>query len=150
MIPDNWEDFLNSQVFIINLDRKPERLTKSIERAYNAGFKNVERFKAIDGINDDMELIWKSFNNPKFNEDDTQFIDKIHHSHHQAICLSHLSIYKKIIENNIDFSVIFEDDIVFHKDWSSLGSLYYKNTPKDFDMCYIGHHCGCGFNSIIA
>lgn len=146
MIPKNWNEFLNAHVFIINLDRKPERLQKSTNRIKNAGFTNINRFKAIDGIKDDMESIWKDLGSPEFNFEDQKFIDKKNHPHHQAICLSHILIYKEIIEKSIPWSVIFEDDIVFHKDWNILAPKFFEVMPKDYDMCFIGHHCGNSFD----
>lgn len=150
MVPNTWNEFLSGQTFVINLDRKPTRLQNSFQRVQNAGFKNIQRFKAVDGYNEDMKPIWESYGSPKFNKNDIAFVDYTNYPHHQGICLSHLGVYKYIIDNNIEWSVIFEDDIVFHKDWEFLAPKYFETMPKDYDMCYIGHHCGCGFNGHVA
>lgn len=145
----SWFEFLEKiPVFIINLERKPERLKKCIQRVQEAGFKNISRINAIDGLNDNMKDIWiKNHNNPSFNPADGKFNDIINHPHHQAIMLSHMSLLKKIIDENIEFAVILEDDIIFHKNWKILAQKYYEVTPKNYDMLYLGHHCGYGFGS---
>jgi hypothetical protein len=67
-----------------------------------------------------------------------------------AILLSLLNLLKHIIDNNLQIATIFEDDIIFHKNWNALAYKYYEITPNDFDMIYIGQHCGKGFNSHVA
>ena len=143
-----WEDFLNVPVFIINLDRKPTRFQKCIQRVKEAGFKNISRIRAVDGMNDNLKNIWvNTHNDPKFNKSDGKFNDIVNHPHHQAIMLSHMNILKKIINETIDIAIIFEDDVIFHKDWNILAPKYYEVTPKNYDMLYMGHHCGYGFGS---
>lgn len=150
-IPKTWGDFLDGHVFIINLDRKPDRLAKATKRIQKAGFTNVNRFQAIDGLHDDMPILWiEQHGAPTFDPTDGKFNDPVNHPHHQAIMLSHLSVLKEIIDKKIPWSIVFEDDIVFHQKWDALAPKYFEITPPNYDMLYMGHHCGCGFDAHVA
>jgi len=55
--------------------------------------------------------------------------------------LSHRSIYKKMIDNNIKEALILEDDIEF--DNKLLGLLSKKSLfPKNWELVLLGHHTG--------
>ena len=58
--------------------------------------------------------------------------------------LSHMGVWKHIIDAKIPWAIIWEDDVLFHKDWATLAPAYFEGTPKDYDLLYMGHHCGCG------
>jgi GR25 family glycosyltransferase involved in LPS biosynthesis len=47
-------------------------------------------------------------------------------------------IWKEMIDNNIPYMTIFEDDILFHHLWDTLAPSYFKKTPTDYDILYIG------------
>jgi len=145
----SWKQILDAPSYIINLQRKPLLLSRCMKRVQEAGYTNVNHFIAVDGLNDNLEEVWKLHNNPKFNHRDTDFLNP-KTPFIQAILLSLLGSLKQIIDNNIPISTIFEDDIIFHKNWHELAYKYYEITPNDFDMIYIGQHCGKGFNNHIA
>jgi hypothetical protein len=54
-------------------------------------------------------------------------------------CLSHFKVLLHIIQNKIEIATIFEDDVHFHPNWSVLSERYYQNTPKNFDVIFIGN-----------
>ena len=73
----------------------------------------------------------KTFDHPKFHN---------HLSKGQRGCfLSHLKLYKHIVDNNIAIATIFEDDVYFHPQWSTLAPQYYKNTRSNYDVIFIGN-----------
>ena len=53
--------------------------------------------------------------------------------------ISHLKLYKHIIDNNINICTIFEDDVHFHPNWHTLAPKFFNNTPKNFDVIFIGN-----------
>jgi len=131
------DDLYNSDTFIINLDRCPERYTFSRNNIINAGFKSetIHRFKGIDAKIDDLKAAWRKHGDPKFDPDDPDFIT---YSGKQGCMLSHLDLWKMIIDNNVAIATVFEDDVCFHKDWSILAKSYFEITPKNFDLIYLG------------
>lgn len=133
----NIEDLYNSVVFIINLDRCPERLAFSKKNIENAGFKSemIHRFKAIDAKSDDLVGAWAKHGSPKFDKGDTEFES---YSGKQGCMLSHLDLWKFMIDSNIKIATVFEDDVCFHKDWARLSKAYLEITPNNFDLLYLG------------
>ncbi len=53
--------------------------------------------------------------------------------------LSHLSIYKKIINENIEISLILEDDVNFNHSLIDFFQCYNK-LPLKYDLLLLGHH----------
>lgn len=134
--PSTWEDVLNCPCYVINLDRNPERWNTAKIKIKDAGFTNFKRFTAVDGKNpDELKYNWNLLNNPEFAEWDKEFIQ---YPGKQGCFLSHFNIWKEMIENNIPYSVILEDDVIFHPEWNKLAPIYFGNTPKDFDTLYFG------------
>jgi Glycosyltransferase family 25 (LPS biosynthesis protein) len=140
--PQTWDEFLNGPAYIINMERQPERLQRSMERLKSAGFTNVIRWKAIDAKTDDIVAAWKAHGSPKFDPSDHEFIDVKNCPGKQGTLVSHMEVWKHIATSDAPWAVVFQDDIVFHKDWAKLGPMYFNETPKDYGLCYIGHYCG--------
>lgn len=131
MLPDNLEDVLNGACFVVNLDRAINRWPIIKERVENAGFK-PERFPAIDGSKGHCKKQWLDFGTRR----DAEYIFD---SDGQAGCgLSHANIWDHIVKNNIPFASVFEDDVLFHKDWKTLSPLFYQHTDKNIDIVHYG------------
>ena len=132
------KSILDLPCFIINLDRHPERLKYTTDNVRNAGFIKIERFSAIDGKLDpnNTDIIYKKLLNNIPYVDNTNKLS-------MANTISHLSVWKKILESDIEEAILFEDDIFFHENWSSLHQKYYNETPTDYDIIYLGSgRCG--------
>ena len=93
---------------------------------------NINIFRGVNGIKpDEVEEALNIFGNPKFD---------IYCSKGNIGCnLSMLKVFKHIVDNKIPIATIFEDDIVFHPEWSTIASKFYENTPKNFDILYMGN-----------
>ena len=108
----SFEDFLKLPCYIINLDRNPERWNVCEKRLQEAGFTNYKRISGVDGKNKlELQKEWELLNNPKFSAWDTEFKS---YPGKQGCFLSHLKIWKDILDKKIPYALIFEDDIVFH------------------------------------
>lgn len=129
------EELYDSHCFIVNLDRCPERYEYSYDNIKKAGFNNIERISAVDAKKDDLKKEWEKHGSPKFDPGDTEFDV---YTGKQGCMLSHLNLWKHIIENNIKIATVFEDDVRFHKDWEKLAPAYFKITPGEFDLLYLG------------
>jgi glycosyl transferase family 25 len=128
-----FNNILNLPAFVIHIpELSPERTEFFKKNIYDAGFKNLIIFNGVNSRNNaEIEKITLNYNNMKFHKD---------LSLGQIGCfLSHLKLYNHIIRNNIQFATIFEDDVYFHPKWHQLAPDYYKNTPKDFDILFIGN-----------
>ena len=123
-------------VFVVNLDRCPERLRKTIPKIEEAGFSNIVRWRAVDGRNQqELDEGWASHGNPKFDPARTEFVT---YKGEQGCALTHLNLWRHIYTNGIEKAVVFEDDVMFHKDWKKLAPMYMMRTPTDYDLIYMG------------
>lgn len=130
-LPSDWADVMNAPAFVVHLPRDKHRKDKCMTRLKDAGYRHVVVVDAVDGYN---QAIAQAHN---VRCDMSWMVPK------GAGCmLSHLNVWKHIIENHIPYATIFEDDCVFHSDWHQLAQSYYHATPKSADVIYMGHHCG--------
>jgi len=126
------ENILKSPCFVVHLDRCIERKKIFMKNLEEAGFKDINIFKGVNGSNqNEVNEAMNLFNIPNFDNE---------LSKGQIGCtLSHFKVFKHIIDNNISVCCVFEDDISFHPNWKKLSQNYYHFTPKDFDMVYMGN-----------
>ena len=129
----NFETLQNLPAFIINVpELSHERGEVSYENVKKAGYKNIILFKGVNGKNEnEVKEALNLFNNTKF--------DFWCSKGNIGCNLSMLKILLTIINDNIEYSTIFEDDIIFHDDWDRLAKEFYKNTPKNYDIIYMGN-----------
>ena len=133
--PETFDDLLKAPTFLINLDRYPERRRICTERITAAGFTNVQRFPAIDGkAPEAINEGWTVFHNPHRKLYD-HFWNK---TGIQGVALSHLYLWKKVVDEKIPYINVFEDDILFHSEWQTLAPDFFARTPKKYDMLYTG------------
>jgi GR25 family glycosyltransferase involved in LPS biosynthesis len=82
-------------------------------------------------------------NNIKFKRIKAVTIDKIEDSHltNEIIgcALSHMKIWKKIVDDDLDNAVIFEDDMFLIDDWKNVLNKGLKELPDDWDIFTLGN-----------
>lgn len=129
------EQIFKFPTYVIHLSKKcQERKIFFFNNIKNAGYENINIFEAVDAYDDYMmSETLKIFNYPK--------IDNSLSKGQIGCLLSHLKLYKYIIDNKIEnVNVnVFEDDVYFHPKWNKLSQEYYNNTPKDYDILFIGN-----------
>ena len=59
-----------------------------------------------------------------------------------SVALHHIECYKRIVEENVDYALILEDDIVLCNNFRQNLEHYIKELPSDWDMLFIGDGCG--------
>jgi GR25 family glycosyltransferase involved in LPS biosynthesis len=62
--------------------------------------------------------------------------------------LSHVNLYKKIVEENIDMALILEDDCVFNENIDKIEECF-KNIPEKWELIYLGYLPECPFSHSI-
>jgi len=131
---NSYSDLLNIPCRVINLEKNKERWSSVLQRSKDAGFTNVDRFDAIGP--DRLKEGWDQLNNPSFAHNKDVFFARVLGK--QGCFLSHMLLWKEIVDKKIPFMTIFEDDILFHELWNTLAPSYFKMTPIDFDILYLG------------
>lgn len=133
MLPENWDEIQDVPAFLISVDNRRYDICKG--RIARAGYKDIRRFPGVDrSSRAELEQNWARHPFPKHRE--------IFGEHPAAVMLAHLNLWKHIVEDDIPFCTIFEDDTLFHTRWHELAPLYYDRTPKTADTVFMGHHCG--------
>lgn len=111
----------------------------TVERVKAAGYTDIRRHAAVDAKKENLQAAWArhGISAKQFSPRDRDFIAM---SGKQACALSWLDLLRHIAMNatTIPFATVFEDDVLFHKDWATLAPRYWTKTPKDFDLCYLG------------
>lgn len=59
-----------------------------------------------------------------------------------CITISHIEIYKKIVENNYSIVLILEDDAILSPHFKSSLETYCSNLPTDFEIGFLNDGCG--------
>jgi len=128
----NWQTILNKPAFVIHSSKlSPERKKFFTENIINAGYTNMQIFEAVNGHDpEELQRMTENFN--------IFFINYLGKGQRGCL-LSHIKLYKYIIDNKIDVCTIFEDDVYFHSDWERLAPMFYENTPKKYDVIFMGN-----------
>ena len=108
----------NTPVFYINLDESKDRNDNLINTMDKLGFNNVKRISATNTRTLEKVNEYKSYIDPERYEILKEDINLKKRRFYGALTLgsigcflSHMNIYKHIIDNNIPYAIIFEDDI---------------------------------------
>jgi GR25 family glycosyltransferase involved in LPS biosynthesis len=130
------ESLYEDPCFIVSIDRCINRYDFAYKNVSDAGFKNITRFVGVDAAVDNLEHAWAVHGNPKLNEKDTEFVYEWKGK--QGCMLSHLNIWKQIIDNKTPRVTVFEDDVRFHSEWKLFAPQYMQHTPNDYHILYLG------------
>lgn len=128
----------NLPVFIINLDRKPERYQYIKDQLNLLGIENYRRISAVDGFELNQTQL-KEFG----------LTDELSARKGIAGCAaSHIKVWKQIVEEDLDWCLILEDDAHFHPEFRKLFNSYWKKVPLDAKIVYPGYCAGNEINHI--
>jgi GR25 family glycosyltransferase involved in LPS biosynthesis len=141
---------LKAPSYVINMARNTNRWTSTQRRLNDAGYSNINKWKAIDGsavsiqtVEDQYNIKWGSAN-------------------HRACSASHTSLWSYLVRHVVRtggplspgagvgtaaravplVTTIFEDDALPHEDFIRLFPKYLSNVPSDADIIYIGWQRG--------
>jgi len=118
-------------IFIINLDRKPERYKYVINQLKKMNIKDYSRVPAVDGFNtSDKKLLNYGI--------DKTLIDR---KGIAGCAASHVRLWKYIVRENLDWVLILEDDAHFHPKFLTLFNKYWQKVPIGAKIVFVGY-CG--------
>jgi GR25 family glycosyltransferase involved in LPS biosynthesis len=103
-ISDNQKIIID-KVYIINLERRPDRKKKILTELLKVGITNYEFIDAVDGKNPNVYEMYKKLKNEKKS--------KLKTVGHLGCLLSHVNALKKAYNDGFKQSLIIEDDIFF-------------------------------------
>ena len=114
------------KIYLLNLDTRPDRLVKMQERFRENNIKNYVRFPAIDGRDSKYN---KHFNSLKY------FFET---RGAYGVLLSMYYILTNAIQNGYRSILIFEDDAVFHHNFTQIFNNQMKHISADWKLLYLG------------
>ena len=146
----------DTKIYYINLPSNEDR-NKNMQNLLNRfGFTNYQRVNAFDTRDlSKVQKYRKFIDDSAFKQLENTNITKLRKYHEELTCgsigcfLSHLYIYKLMIENNIESAIVCEDDLKINLDknefWKFINSL---EIPDDTDM-YLIDGCSAENKQII-
>ena len=125
-------------VFVISLKSSSDRRENTRIQLDLAGVKFIF-VNAVDGRNfsdDDTR------NNPQFGIFNSGIYSRYLRKEEIGCTLSHLNIFRQMIDNSIPIACILEDDNIYSADFRELLEIFEQNA-SDWDLLYLGHRSEC-------
>jgi len=140
-------DEIFDETYLINLDRRPDRLERFMHTYDNSDMRNIKlkRIAAVDGS--DLDISKVPLSDVARGElkqiETTGFRSKHYQLTRGAIgCyLSHVKVWKDIVDNNHNAGLIFEDDVNVPVSLREKIIVSMEHIPKDWDIILFGYHC---------
>lgn len=114
-------------VFIVNLDNAPARM-KSMDKQckdMDIAYQRISAVKGVDLSIDEVNIEYsKELNKKHFRYDLS--LGEI------GCYMSHRKIWRKMVEEKIEFAVVLEDDLIIQKNFSNMFSSI--NSLKDYEL----------------
>jgi len=133
------------KIYYINMDRRPDRnkhVLNEFEK-HNIDMTKVSRFKGIDGLvytfSDEERNMFKNAN----------FLNTEPEPKIMGNQLSHFNILKKMIDQNYQNIIIFQDDSVLINDFVKEINNVVENLPEDAEIVNFGFHKEAFFSKFV-
>lgn len=124
---------LKHDCFVINLDRSPQRFQRIKSQLVSQDIE-FTRLSAVDGSQLSSSNVDKLY---QYSDSDAYY--KQLNKGEIACYLSHMDAWQKIIENQLDFAIVLEDDVNLIGDLNSVVTLV-NTLPTDWDYIKLAEH----------
>jgi GR25 family glycosyltransferase involved in LPS biosynthesis len=132
--------------WVINLDHRYDRLHQMIKKfkSYDIDMIKIRAFSEDNG-----DFIPEEYVVKKWNTTLNSLFDTRHFAHNTILmsagergcAMSHLYLWKQMVEYNIETAIILEDDITFSMNNIGETIIEYLNIiPEDWDILYLDYH----------
>jgi glycosyl transferase family 25 len=112
------------EIYVINLDRKPERLQYVQAQLKSLGLQPAIKWQATDGFKIDPQLMIKEGVTKKM-------VERLGIA---GCATSHIRMWKHIAKNKMNWTLILEDDAHFHPEFKSMFHHYWNAIANDQKM----------------
>lgn len=127
-------------VYLINLDRRPDRLKTALKTLRDAGFSKIERQSAVDGKQIDSEQMrrlvkpsaYKTLGKIRARDEDLGSVGAI------GCALSHYIVWTKVLQSNQP-AIVVEDDLTLLDDLDRFVAVKNYKTMSDYDLVWLGY-----------
>ena len=136
-------------VYVLNLDRRPDRLEKMRKSLAKVGIYNWTRFKAIDGKDSPHYDEWSNYRRTRMTfAEKSRFNRKaIGSAGSWAILKSTYLMIKDAMKNKYKNFLVLQDDMLFHKNFVEEFLKIPATVPSNWKILYLGatqhnwNHC---------
>jgi GR25 family glycosyltransferase involved in LPS biosynthesis len=120
-------------IFVLNLDRAPERKAGMISQFQKLGIENYYFMPAYDG---------RYITNLTFNANIGMGYGKgrLFQKGELAIIMTHLAIIKNANMMGYEEIIVLEDDVILCEDWYKRLDILKEKLPEDWDYVYLSGH----------
>lgn len=129
-------------VYVINLDRRPDRWTTFSSQPALKKFEHLNRFSAVNGSTLDIPKDARVSVHTRMN-----IAKKYRRSHYEintpgaiGASLSHIGIWKTFLQTEAPYCLVFEDDTVFTEEILAEAKNLSAQMPTQWDIWLLGHH----------
>jgi GR25 family glycosyltransferase involved in LPS biosynthesis len=129
------------KIYYINLERRPDRNIHFLNEyeKHNLPKDKLIRFDAIDGIK-------YNFSNEEYNMfENVDYKGRHFEKNIMGNQLSHYYILKEMIEKKYNYIIIFQDDVIFKKNFFNYIDNLMESIPEDSEIINIGLHKDCNY-----
>lgn len=123
------------KIFIIHYKELVERKTYLLNSLNKLGIKNYEFIENSYKDTITTETLDKYCKNNKLSLTE------------KCIAIAHIDIYRKIIEDKLQFCLILEDDAILDNDFVNRLNLYLETCPIDIEIACINNGCNLHINN---
>lgn len=136
-IVDNLGEIINCPVYIVNLERSTYRRKFILNYLSKMGIQ-AEVITAVEGAKLDLDKL-KSEGIYSEQAADEAFSRQL--SLPEIGCsLSHINIYKRMLNNNVEQALIIEDDVMFDEGVTNIFKNILENIPDDWEIIQFYYH----------
>ncbi len=130
----SFEELLQNGGVILSLARYQYRFLHTKQRLEEVGFQNLHFYKGFDGFQEDLSGVALQLGfSGVYAQDIASRPGNI------ACTLSHISLWKKVVDEQLPYLLIFEDDALPHPNFRQLAPAWWEKTPQDLDIILLGN-----------
>jgi GR25 family glycosyltransferase involved in LPS biosynthesis len=131
---NNFKYFDSIHIYIINMEKKESRMKLMKYRMNKIGLDNYSFFKAIDGNDSRYRVIYNALHTKHNNMSKGSF----------GLILTYIYLLRDAHINNYEKILIFEDDVSFHKKFSTLIKKHESLINGcEYDIVWFGANQRC-------
>jgi len=121
---------INMKTYVLNLDKRPDRW-ETFAKHEEPKCLSYQRFTAIDGSKlSPNKQLQRIFEGNDYNMREGMV----------GCAMSHIKMWIELINSYYESFCILEDDLEFVPNFREKFIHAYTNLPKDWDICFLGHH----------
>lgn len=127
-------------IYVLNLDRRPDRLEKMKKALNKVGIYNWSRFQAIDGKESPHYEEWSNYRRTRMTFQERQRFNRkaIGSAGSWAILKSMYLMVKDAMKKKYRNFLVLQDDMLFHKNFVEEFLKIPEKVPNNWKLLYLG------------